>query len=35
MISIVFFGEQLTLLQGLGCAAILAGIVILGVTEKL
>ena len=35
LISIVFFGEQLTLLQGLGCAAILAGIVILGVTEKL
>ena len=35
IISIVFFGEQLTLLQGLGCAAILAGIVILAVTEKL
>ena len=33
--SIVFFGEQLTLLQGLGCASILAGIVILAVTEKL
>ena len=35
IISIVFFGEQLTLLQGLGCAAIIAGIVILGVTEKM
>ena len=35
IISIVFFGEQLTLLQGLGCASIIAGIVILGVTEKL
>ena len=35
IISIVFFGEQLTVLQGLGCASIIAGIVILGVTEKL
>lgn len=35
IISIVFFGEQLTLLQGAGCAAIFAGIVILGVTEKM
>ncbi len=35
IISIVFFGEQLTLLQGVGSAAILAGIVILAVTEKI
>ena len=35
IISIVFFGEQLTLLQGIGCASIIAGIVILGLTEKL
>ncbi len=35
IISILYFGEQLTLLQGLGCALIIAGIVILGVTEKI
>lgn len=35
IISIVYFGEQLTLLQGIGCGLIIAGIVILGLTEKL
>ena len=35
ILSIVYFGEQLTLMQGLGCAAIIAGIVLLAVTEKL
>ena len=35
IISIVFFGEQLSILQGVGCVAIIAGIVILGVTEKI
>ena len=35
IISIVYFGEHLTLMQGLGCASIIAGIVMLAVTEKL
>ncbi len=35
IISILCFGEGLTLLQGLGCALIISGIVILGVTEKM
>ena len=35
ILSIIYFGEQLTLMQGLGCAAIIAGIVLLAVTEKL
>lgn len=33
VISIVFLGERLTLIQGLGGLAILAGLVILAVTE--
>ena len=33
IISVLFFGEHLTLLQGLGCLTILAGVVVLGLTE--
>ena len=35
IISIIWFGEQLTLLQVAGCVAIVAGIVVLAATEKL
>ncbi len=35
LISIVFLGERLTLLQLGGCGLIVAGIVLLAVTEKL
>ncbi len=35
IISILFFGEKLTLLQGLGCALIAGGIIVLAVTETL
>lgn len=35
IISIIWFGEQLTLLQAAGCVAIVAGIVVLAATEKL
>lgn len=35
IISILYFGEGLTLLQGLGCALIVAGIAVLAVTEKM
>ena len=32
--SVLFFGERLTLLQVIGCSAILGGVVLLAVTEK-
>jgi len=32
--SVLFFGERLTLLQVIGCAAILGGVALLAVTEK-
>ncbi len=35
LISMVFFGERFTLLQLLGCALIVAGIVLLALTEEL
>lgn len=34
VISLAFFGERLSLLQGLGCLFIVAGIIVLAVTEK-
>ncbi|MEZ5849700.1 MAG: SMR family transporter [Hyphomicrobiaceae bacterium] len=35
IVSIAFFGESLTLLQAAGCLLIVAGIIVLGVTEEL
>lgn len=35
LISIAFLGESLTVLQGVGCALIVAGIIWLAVTEEL
>ena len=35
LISLLFLGEQLSLVQALGCALIVAGIVVLAVTEEL
>ena len=32
--SVLFFGERLTLLQVIGCSAILGGVALLAVTEK-
>jgi drug/metabolite transporter (DMT)-like permease len=34
IVSMLFFGERFTLLQAAGCAAIVAGVAILAVTEK-
>ena len=33
LVSILFLGESLTLVQALGCLAIIAGVVVLAVTE--
>ena len=35
IISLLFLGERLTLLQGVGCLFIVAGIVVLAVTEEM
>lgn len=35
IISLLFLGERMTPMQGLGCLLIVAGIIVLGVTERL
>lgn len=35
IVSMLWFGERLTLVQAAGCTLIVAGIIVLGVTEKL
>ena len=35
LISIVFLGERISLVQGIGCLLIMAGIVVLAITERL
>jgi multidrug transporter EmrE-like cation transporter len=35
IISLLFLGERMTLMQGVGCLLIVAGIIVLGVTETL
>jgi len=34
IVSVLFLDEHLTILQGFGCLAIVAGVVVLGLTEK-